>query len=119
MEPDEQIRSLVFSLVSPEQTFRRQTVKRIVNEFLKRYGSGVLIDFLVAADSTDLLASVVVLDRGEVDEYMFQKYGLFDDDMIVKVQMTDAWQKFLLQVVEASGEATQAAIEEVMATEKR
>lgn len=119
MEPDDKMRSLVFSLVSPEQTFRRQTVKRIVNEFMKRYGQDVLIDFLVAIDSTDLLASVVVLDRSEVDEYMFRKYGLFDDDMVVKIQMTDRWQQFLLQVLELSGQAIPESIEEVMATENR
>lgn len=119
MEPDDEMRSLVFSLVSPEQTFRRHTVKRIVNEFMKRYGQDVLIDFLAAVDSTDLLASVVVLDRSEVDEYMFHKYGLFDDDMIVKIQMTDRWQQFLLQVVELSGEAIPESIEEVMSTENR
>lgn len=118
MEPDDKMRSLVFSLVSPEQVFRKQTVRRIVNEFMKRYGSDVLVDFLVAVDSTDLLASVVVLDRGEVDEYMFRKYGLFDDDMMVKIQMTDRWQQFLLQVVEMSGEAIQESIEEIARNEQ-
>lgn len=117
MEPNDKMQSLVFSLVSPEKVFRKQTVKRIVSEFMKRYGSDVLIDFLVAVDSTDLLASVVVLDRGEVDEYMFQKYGLFDDDMMVKVQMTDRWEQFLRDAVEMSGQATEEAITEIAKNE--
>jgi hypothetical protein len=116
-DQDPQMRSLVFSLVSPEKVFRKQTVKRIVNEFVKRYGSDVLVDFLVAVDSTDLLASVIVLDRGEIDEYMFQKYGLFDNDMMVKVQMTDRWEQFSHDVVEMSGVAAQEAIAEVMSHE--
>jgi hypothetical protein len=116
-EQDPHMRSLVFSLVSPEQVFRKQTVKRIVNEFLKRYGSDVLVDFLVAVDATDMMASVIVLDRTEVDDFMFQKYGLFDDDMMVKIQMTDRWERFAHDVVEMSGLATQEAIEEVMSKE--
>jgi hypothetical protein len=116
-DQDPQMRSLVFSLIQPEQVFRRQTVRRIVNEFLKRYGQDVLVDFLIAVDSTDLLASLIVLDRSEVDEYMFTKYGIFADDMMVKIQMTDRWSKFIHDVVEQSGDAIQEAIDEVMRSE--
>jgi hypothetical protein len=116
-DQDPQMRSLVFSLVSPEKVFRKQTVKRIVNEFLKRYGQDVLVDFLIAVDSTDMLGSIIVLDRAEVDEYMFQKYGLFDNDMMVKIQMTDRWAQFAQDVVEMSGQATQEAIDEVARAE--
>lgn len=116
-DQDPQMRSLVFSLVSPERVFRKQTVKRIVNEFLKRYGQDVLVDFLIAVDSTDMLGSIIVLDRSEVDEYMFQKYGLFDNDMMAKIQMTDRWGQFAQDVVEMSGQATQEAIDEVASAE--
>jgi hypothetical protein len=116
-QPDPRMNSLIFSLVRPEQVFRKNIVKGIVNEFLKRYGHHVLVDFLVAIDATDMLASVIVLDRGEVDEYVFQKYGFFDENMMIKVQMTERWEKFAHDVMEMSGEATQEAIEEVMRQE--
>lgn len=113
----EPIRSLVFAAVDPEAYFRRTAARQMVREFHKKFGDVVLFDLLGAIDSIDRVASMVVLERAEVDNYMFQNHGSFDDDMFAKLQMTEAWNNFMSETVQRSGFAASKAIEEVMEEE--
>jgi len=113
----EQLNNIVFAAVDPETMFRRSAAKGLVREFQRKFGDLGLVDLLVALDNLDRFASLIVLERNEVDNYMFEKYGTFDPDIMAKIQLTSAWEDFVHQVVEISGFATSNAVEEVVKSE--
>jgi hypothetical protein len=114
--PD-RLQNIVFSAVDPESVFRRGAARGLVGEFHKRFGDYGLVDLLVAIDNIERFATLIVLERNEVDNYLFERYGTFDPDMMMKIQMTDAWEKFVTECVHASGFASANAIEEVVRSE--
>jgi hypothetical protein len=66
----------------------------------------------------DRFSSLIVLERNEIEEYAFNNYGIFDPDMITKVQFTKAWEDFVHEVIEMSGLASAAAVNEVVVSER-
>jgi len=116
-ELPEDVQSLVSSAINPEAHFRRMAAKSMVREFYKRFGDMALVDILIAIDNMDRFTSVVVMERNEVDDYVFSNYGVFDDSMYVKAQMTESWNDFLNDVVHRSGLAAAKACDEVLKAE--
>jgi len=114
LTPEERLENLVYRVIDPESHFRRAAAHGLVRELQSRFGPAALIDMLIAIDNTNMLASMIVLDRNEVDDYLYTKYGTFDDDMMVKVQLTDAWEDFTSEIIQRSGLAAAKAINEVM-----
>lgn len=114
----EPLRAIVFAAVDPEAYFRRTAARQMVREFYKKFGDQVLWDLLSAIDAVDKFASLVVLERAEVDNYLFENHGLFDDSMYVKIQMTDEWNDFMAETVRRSGLAASKAIEQVLESER-
>jgi hypothetical protein len=113
----EQINALVYAAIDPEATFRRQAAAGLVREFHKKFGDMALVDLLVAVDNVEKFASLIVLERNEVDNYLFEKHGTFDQDIMTKIQMTEAWDEFVHQVIESSGLAASKAIEQIVRNE--
>lgn len=110
----ERIDNIVQAAVDPETMFRRSAARGLVGEFHKRFGDYGLVDLMVAIDNRDRFASLIVLERNEVDNYLFQYHGTFDPDIMAKIQLTDAWEEFVTDTVKRSGLAAAAAIEEVI-----
>jgi len=115
----EQINALVYAAIDPEAVFRRQAAAGLVREFHKKFGDMALVDLLVAVDNVEKFASLIVLERNEVDNYLFEKHGTFDDDIMTKIQMTEAWDEFVQDTIEKSGLAASKAIEQVVRGEGR
>jgi len=113
----EQINALVYAAIDPEATFRRQAAAGLVREFHKKFGDMALVDLLVAVDNVEKFAYLIVLERNEVDNYLFEKHGTFDQDIMTKIQMTEAWDEFVHQVIEGSGLAASKAIEQIVRNE--
>lgn len=114
----EALQAIVFAAVDPEAYFRRTAARQMVREFYKKFGDQVLWDLLSAIDSIDKFASLVVLERAEVDNYLFEHHGVFDDSMFIKIQMTETWNEFMAETVRRSGLAASKAIEEVLESER-
>jgi len=112
--PEEQLENLVHKVIDPEATFRRAAAHGLVKEFHARFDTPGLIDLLIAIDNTNTLASMIVLDRNEVDNYMYRKHGVYDDDMMMRIQLTQAWEDFAHEVIHLSGIAAAKAVNEVM-----
>lgn len=113
----EELDKIIKYAIDPESAFRRKNAVRIVKEFHKRYGDAVLVDILVGIDNLERFSSAVVLERSEIDNYVFTKYGVFDEDMFVKLQLTDSWEDFMHRLVHDSGLAAVDAVAEVMINE--
>jgi hypothetical protein len=113
----QQIENIIYSAIDPETTFRKHAAKGLIREFHKRFGDTGLIDLLIAIDNTDRFASMIVLERNEVDNHTYEKWGVFDPDMITKIQLTEAWDDFVHDTIHRSGQAATIAIEQVLAAE--
>jgi hypothetical protein len=113
----EQITSIINAVIDPETTFRKHAARGLVREFHKRFGDLGLLDLLIALDNTDRFASMIVLERNELENTLFERHGVFDEDIITKVQFTDVWEDFIHNTIHQSGIAAQAAIDEIIQTE--
>jgi len=110
----EQLNNIVFSVIDPESAFRKHAAKGLIREFHKRFGDIGLVDLLVAIDNQDRFASMIVLERNEIENHAYEKYNVFDPDLIIKIQMTEAWDDFIHDTIHNSGLAASRAIEEVI-----
>jgi hypothetical protein len=110
-------RKLVHSAVDPMAVFQRAQCRALVREFYRRFGPEVLINILVAVDDMEQVASAVIADKNEVETYVFSKYGIYDEEIFMKMQLTETWEQFQADLLELSGRATQEAIEEVLSVE--
>lgn len=113
----EELDKIIKYAIDPQSAFRRKNAVRIVKEFHKRYGDAVLLDFLVGIHNLDKFYSAILLERSEIENYVFTKYGVFDDDMFAKLQLTDSWDDFIQRLVHESGLAAVDAVAEVMISE--
>lgn len=113
----ENLQRIVFAAVDPEAVFRRTAAKGLVREFHARFGDQGLVDILAAVDNEDRFASLIVLERNEVENYMYTQHGMFDPDIVAKVQMTERWDDFVLDTIEKSGFAAAEAVDEVIKNE--
>jgi hypothetical protein len=116
LTPD-QIHSIINTVIDPETSFRKHAARGLVREFHKRFGDLGLLDLLIALDNTDRFASMIVLERNELENTLFERHGVFDEDIITKVQFTDVWEDFIHNTIHQSGIAAQAAIDEIIQTE--
>ena len=114
----EQITNIIHTVIDPETMFRKRAANGLVREFQKRFGDLGLVDLLVALDNLDRFASMIVLERNELENTLFARHGVFDENIITKVQFTDVWENFIHDTIHNSGLAASAAIDEVVATEK-
>lgn len=117
LTPD-QINNIVFTVIDPTSAFRRTAARGLVREFHKRFGDLGLVDLLIALDNTDRFASMIVLERNEIENHLFENYGMFDEDLITKVQFTEAWDEFVHDTIERSGVAAARAVAQVIAEER-
>lgn len=114
----ENLQRIVYAAVDPEAVFRRTAARGLVREFHHRFGDAAFVDILAAIDNEDRLASLIVLERNEVENYLMDNYQTFDGDIMAKIQMTEAWDDFVLETIEKSGLAAAAAVDEVVQREK-
>lgn len=113
----EQLNNIIFSVIDPEAAFRKHAAKGLVREFHKRFGDIGLVDLLIAMDNQDRFVSMIVLERNEVENHAYERYNVFDEDLLTKIQFTDAWDDFVHETIERSGIAAAAAIDQVVKAE--
>ena len=63
-------------------------------------------------------SSVVIIDRDEIDNYLFNTYGSFDPDMFEKVQLTQEWDDFIVETMDRAGAALGKIVDGIVASEK-
>lgn len=110
----ERIHKLIQSATNPVAHYRRQVCKRLANQIYNQFGIDGLLDLLSGIDDAGRFASVVVIDRDEIDNFLFETYGIFDPDMFEKVQLSEAWDDFLAETLEKSGKALGEIIESIV-----
>lgn len=109
-DPDEQLpmekfHKLIESATNPAAYFRRGLCRRLVQQVHNQFGVEGLYDLLTGIDDTGKFVSVVIADRDEIDNYLFETHGTFDPDMFEKVQLSDKWDDFVLSVIHQAGDA--------------
>lgn len=116
-EPDK-LQRLVDSAVNPVQAYRRQICHRLVKQSYNQFGIDGLLDLLGGIDMVGRFSSVVIIDRDEIDNYLFNTYGSFDPDMFEKVQLTQEWDDFIVEVMDRAGATLGKIVDGIVASEK-
>lgn len=102
LTPD-RLKHLVDSATNPSAHYRRQICRRLSKQIYNQFGIDGLLDLLTGIDEAGRFSSVVVIDRDEIDNFLFEQYGIFDPDMFEKVQLSDEWDDFVADVLAESG----------------
>lgn len=111
-EPDENFSKLVESATNPAAFFRRGVCRRIAHQIHNQFGVEGLYDLLTGIDDIGKFVSVVIADRDEIDNYLFETHGTFDPDMFEKVQLSDRWDEFMADIIHQAGDTLGIIIDE-------
>lgn len=97
------LEKLVQSAVNPTVAYRKELCKRLARQIHNQFGADGLFDLLTGIDEIGNLASLVILERTEIENYVFQRHGIFDPDMFEKIQLSDEWDELISEVIEDAG----------------
>lgn len=116
LTPDK-LERIIESAVHPRDAYRRAICRRLVTQTFRQFGPESVIDMLSAIDDLGHFASVVLIDRDEIDNYLFLEHGSFDSTMFDKVQDTDEWQEFIDETLARAGAVLGKIIDELVEQE--
>jgi hypothetical protein len=109
---------LINSAANPVVAYRREICFRLVRQTYNQFGMEGLYDILTGVDNIGSMTSVVVSDRNEIENYVFEKYGIFDPDMFEKMQLSQDWEDFMGELLEWSSQRIADIIDKVIEDEK-
>lgn len=95
---------LVNSAVNPTPAYRREICYRLVRQTYNQFGMEGLYDILTGVDNIGKMASVVVSDKNEIEDYLFSEYGIFDQDIFEKMQLSQEWDEFIAELLDWSSQ---------------
>lgn len=113
MDPDK-LHKIVQSAINPLEVFRRAFCQRLAESVNNQFGDEGLYDLLLGIDAVGNFGSVVVVNRDEIDNYMFSTYGTFDESMYEKIIMSEEWADFLGHVMAEAGATLGKIIDDMM-----
>ena len=113
MDPDK-LHKIVQSAINPLEVFRRSFCQRVVESVNSQFGTEGLYDLLLGIDAVGNLGSVVVINRDEIDNYMFSNFGTFDEFMYDKIIMSEEWADFMNHVMAEAGATLGKIIDDAM-----
>lgn len=96
----EKIHKLIESAVNPKAHYRRSICRRLAFQTYNQFGTEGLFDLMSGIDDAGQFQTVIIADRDEIDNYVFQKYGTFDNDMFEKIQLSEEWNEFIANMME-------------------
>lgn len=111
------IEKLVESAVNPTVAYRREICRRLAKQIYNQFGLDGLFDLLTGIDEIGKLTSVVISERSEIENYVFEKHGVFDPDIFEKVQLSDEWDELLDELIQNAGQGVASIIDNVIARE--
>jgi hypothetical protein len=88
--------------------------RRIVGQIHGQFGVDGLGELLRAIDDRGNFASMVLIDRGEVDNYIFNHYGVFDEYVFEDIQLTEQWSDFMEKTSEEASHVLGEIIDEIL-----
>lgn len=106
----ENLHKLVESAVNPKAHYRRSICRRLAHQTYNQFGIEGLFDLLSGVDDAGQFQTVIICDRDEIDNYVFQKYGTFDNDMFEKIQISEEWSEFTASMMEQGSAVLEALI---------
>lgn len=110
----ERIQKLIESATNPVAHYRRQICARLASQIYNQFGIDGLLDLLTGIDNAGRFSSIVVIDRDEIDNFLFDTYGVFDPDMFEKVQLTESWDDFIAETLEKAGKVLGEIVEDIL-----
>lgn len=110
----ERIDRIIDAAVNPHIAFRDMLCRRLVRQIHAQFGIDGLAELLQAIDEQGKFASMVLADRGEVDNYIFEQYGVFDEYVFEDIQLTERWSEFLEETGREASQVLGEIIDEIL-----
>lgn len=110
----EQIDRIIDAAVNPHLAFRNMLCRRLVGQIHAQFGVDGLGELLRAIDDQGKFASMVLIDRGEVENYVFEHYGVFDEYVFEDIQMTERWSEFMEETGKEASHVLGEIIDEIL-----
>lgn len=117
LTPDK-LQRLVDSAVNPNVAYRRQICRRLARQTYNQFGLEGLFDLLNGIDDAGSFSSVVIAEKSEIENYLFTKYGVFDDDIYEKIMLSEEWCDFVEDMLEASSNKMAEIIADIVGDKK-
>lgn len=111
------LEKLVNSAINPTVAYRKEICRRLARQIHNQFGIEGLFDLLTGIDEIGNLSSVVISERTEIDNYLFENYGIFDPDMFEKIQLSDEWDDLLADILENVGSRVAEIIDGIVESE--
>lgn len=113
LTPDK-LQRLVDSAVNPTLAYRRQICRRLARQTYNQFGLEGLFDLLGGIDDAGSFCSVVVAEKSEIENYVFNKYGVFDNDIYEKIILSEEWSDFIEEMLESASDKMAEIIADIV-----
>lgn len=110
----EKYERIIEAAINPHVAFRQMLCQRLVSQIHAQFGPAGLGELLSAIDEQGRFASLVVADRGEVDNYVFEHYGVFDEFLFEDIQISEQWMDFLEETTRNASVVLGEVIDELL-----
>ena len=109
---------LVGSAVNPTVAYRKEICRRLARQIYNQFGPEGLYDLLNGIDDIGNMASIVIAEKNEIENYLFQTHGIFDQDIFEKILLSDEWDDLIANLIEDAGERVAGIIDSIIENEK-
>ena len=101
-----------------EATYRKHYCQMIVNKIHGEFGYEGLCELMLTMDKRAGWISDILIESPDLDEILFKKYNIYDDDIANKARETVAMQDFNGKIWRLRRKYSKLIVEEVMANAK-
>lgn len=102
-----------------EATYRKHYCQMVVNKIHHEFGYEGLCELMITMDKRAGWISDILIESPDLDEYLFKKYNLYDDDIASKARETTAMQDLNGKIWRLRRKYSRLIVDELMANAKK
>jgi hypothetical protein len=103
--------------LSVEQVYRSHLCESLVKRVHNEFGSDGLCDLMIKIDGTAGWISDILIDTYDLEDMMFTKHGIFDQNIIAKARNTTALIELNQKIFRLRKKYTKLIVDEIIANE--
>ena len=97
-----------------EVMYRSHFCNMIANRVYAEFGHEGMCELMIAMDKKAGWISDIIIENNDLDEILFKKYGVYDDNIVSKARKTEAVQEMNSKIWRLRRKYAKAIVEELM-----
>jgi hypothetical protein len=97
-----------------EGMYRSHFCNMIANRVYAEFGHEGMCELMIAMDKRAGWISDIIIENNDLDEILFKKYGVYDDNIVSKARKTEAVQEMNSKIWRLRRKYAKAIVEELM-----